>query len=118
MPPARNGLLAAATTNINQAPVLGPVSCVTINSTESIWGTNGLGNTSANPGVCGNNIPAAVQDLVCGLYSRMDLSLSPPDACTTAVTDASTIGGRRYKRIRTSPIPAAITPPMPATDAA
>jgi len=84
-----NGLLAAPTTNINQAPVLGPVSCLTINSTESIWGTNALGNTSASPGVCGNNLPAAAQDLVCGLYSRMDLSQSPPDACNNAVTDAS-----------------------------
>jgi len=86
-----NGLLGAALNNINQAPVLGPVSCVTVNSVESIWGVNGLGNTSANPGVCGNNIAAAVQQFVCGLYSRMDLSLSPPEACTNAVTDASTI---------------------------
>ena len=33
-----SGLVAAATSNVNQAPVAGPVSCVTINSTESIWG--------------------------------------------------------------------------------
>src|SRR4029079_4118262 len=75
-----NGLLATATTNINQAPVAGPVSCVTINSTESIWGSNGLGNSSATPGVCGNAIPATVRELLCGLYSRTDLSQSPPDA--------------------------------------
>jgi hypothetical protein len=41
--------------------------------------------------VCGNAISAAVQELLCGLYSRMDLSQSPPDACTAAVTDASTL---------------------------
>jgi Flp pilus assembly protein TadG len=86
-----NGLLGASTTNINQAPAGGPVSCITINSVESVWGTNGLGNTSANPGVCGNNIPAPVQQFLCGLYSRLDLSLTPPDACTNSVTDASTM---------------------------
>ncbi len=85
------GLLPAATSNVNQAPVGGPVSCVTINSVESIWGTNGLGNTSAQPGVCGNNVSAAVQNLVCGLYARMDLAQSPPTACTNAVTDAATL---------------------------
>jgi Flp pilus assembly protein TadG len=86
-----NGLMGAALTNVNQAPVAGPVSCVTVNSVESIWGTNGLGNTSATPGTCGNSIPAPAQELVCGLYARMDLSLSPPDACTNVVTDASTM---------------------------
>jgi Flp pilus assembly protein TadG len=88
-----NGLLGAAATNVNQAPVGGPVSCVTVNSVESIWGSNGLGNTSANPGVCGNSIPAPAQELLCGLYSRMDLSQSPPDVCTNVVTDASTMAG-------------------------
>src|SRR5581483_561260 len=62
-----NGLLGASLNNINQAPVAGPVSCVTVNSVESIWGTNGLGNTSANPGTCGNSIPAPAQELLCGL---------------------------------------------------
>jgi hypothetical protein len=29
--------------------------------------------------------------MVCGLYARMDLSQSPPAACTNAVTDASAL---------------------------
>jgi Flp pilus assembly protein TadG len=86
-----NGLLGAPTTDVNQAPVGGPVSCVTVNSVESIWGSNGLGNTSASPGVCGNNIPAPAQEIVCGLYARMDLAQTPPDVCTNAVTDAATL---------------------------
>jgi Flp pilus assembly protein TadG len=85
------GLLGASTSNVNQAPVAGPVSCITINSTESIWGTNGLGNTTAQPGVCGNNISASVQNMLCGLYARMDLSQAPPTACTNAVTDAAAL---------------------------
>jgi Flp pilus assembly protein TadG len=85
------GLLGTPTTNVNQAPAGGPVSCVTVNSVESIWGTNSLGNTSASPVTCSGTVPAPVQELLCGLYSRMDLSLSPPDVCTNVVTDASTM---------------------------
>ncbi len=78
-----NGLLASPFGNTNLAPVGNPVSCITINSIDSIWGSNSLGNTNASPGTCGTAPPTVVTEFLCGMYTRLDLAQSPPGGCTS-----------------------------------
>ena len=57
-------------------------ACFTINNTEVVWAT-------ATQSACGATVASSVQDMLCGLTTRM--STNTPQACTTAVTDVATL---------------------------
>jgi len=62
-------------------------ACVQIGGAEVLWGTNG--GTMATPTSCTAGVPAVVQNVLCGFYSRFQSDL--PTACQTAVTDIDSL---------------------------
>jgi Putative Tad-like Flp pilus-assembly len=80
-----NGVAASAnaTPNALTSNTNTPVACMNMSDSEQLWAT-------AAPPTCANATPQTTQAILCGIYSRLD-NLNPPSACTTVVTDYSSL---------------------------
>ncbi len=80
------GLMSSTTPNPTGSPI--PMGCVGIgDSLEAVWSSPTF---SAVPPLCTAAQPAVALPPMCGLYTRFD-NQTQPAACTTGVTDYSTL---------------------------
>jgi hypothetical protein len=80
------GLMSSVTPNPTGSPV--PIGCTGIgDALEAVWNSPTF---TAVPPVCTGPLPGVALAALCGLYSRFD-NQTQPTACTTGVTDYTTL---------------------------